>query len=163
MWPSWSCKLAPSGRWTIFIWFLSTFVHITYCCITSYFLSDDHCYDPEHIPSCSASVWCGRRRKVREVVRICHAHLNRKGRLTSKMFVRILKVKSHGIILGNLFCQIVCFCDDLVDISDHVKCHFRKIVVLASKETLETRYRVFQVDVFSRCPGEHLSDVKRLR
>ena len=128
------------------------------------FLSDDHYHDPEHIPSCKC-VYLMRSQaqtRVREVVRICHAHLNRKGRLTSKLFVRILKVKT-GIILGNLFCQIVCFCDDLVDISDHVKCHFRKIVVLASKETLETRYRVFQVDVFSRCPGEHLSDVKRLR
>jgi hypothetical protein len=77
---------------------------ISYCLRTYYilmlyelFLSDDHYHDPEHIPSCKC-VYLMRSQaqtRVREVVRICHAHLNRKGRLTSKLFVRILKVKNR--------------------------------------------------------------------
>jgi|MDTE01.2.fsa_nt_gb hypothetical protein len=77
---------------------------ISYCLRTYYilmlyelFLSDDHYHDPEHIPSCKG-VYLMRSQaqtRVREVVRICHAHLNRKGRLTGKLFVRILKVQNR--------------------------------------------------------------------
>ena len=39
---------------------------------------------------------------------------------------------------GNLFCELIRFCDDFVDVADHVESHLRKVVVLASKQALET-------------------------
>ena len=70
-------------------------------------------------------------------------------------------MQSDNNLISTLRGEALSLGGDLIDVSDHVEGDLGQVIVLAGKDSLETRDGLIDGDEFARVVGEDLSDLKK--